>query len=252
MSILGVRRRSGFSLIELMVVIAIIGVLSGLMMSAVQQARAVAKRVECASNLRQLGIALHLYHDALGQLPTENGSDRTLYRAVLPFIEMGNVESQIQQGAAGADKTPIRLFLCAARRTTLNAPGKRDFGYALSPGNGSIFDTPGGVTLTAITAANGSGNTLMLSHVWMDPKTYTVGAPAGTDDGWSTFENSRPINNAAREDRDITGGTSYIGSPHAAVMPSQFADGHISNIPYTYQNWAQLWAWNNTQPVSPP
>ncbi len=253
MLVLGVpRRRYGFSLIELLVVIAIIGVLSGLMMTAVQQARALAKRMECASNLRQLGIALHNYHETMNVLPTENGSDRTVFRAMLPFIEMGNVESQIQQGVAGAEKTPIRLYICAGRRTTQNAPGKRDYGYAISPNNGSIFDVPGGITLTAVTSNAGCGNTLMLSHVWMDPKTYNVGAPAGTDDGWFSMQNSRQINNTAKEDKDITGGTSYMGSPHVAVMPALFADGHIANIPYTYSQWAQIWAWNNTQPISPP
>jgi prepilin-type N-terminal cleavage/methylation domain-containing protein len=252
MLVFGVRRRRGFSLIELLVVIAIIGILAGLMTTAAQQARALAKRMECASNLRQLGIALHNYHDTMNVLPTENGSQNSLFRALLPFIEQGSVESQLQQGVAGAQQAGIRLYLCAGRRVPQNAPGKRDYGYALSPSNGSIFDTPGGATMGAITANNGTGNTLMLSHVWMDPKTYNGGAPAGTDDGWFSQQNSRPINNTAREDKDITGSTSYMGSPHAAVMPGIFADGHIANIPYTYPQWAQIWAWNNTQPVTLP
>jgi prepilin-type N-terminal cleavage/methylation domain-containing protein len=246
------RRRPGFSLIELLVVIAIIGVLAGLMMTAVMQARAVAKRMECGSNLRQLGIALHNYHDTMNVLPTENGSQNSVFRALLPFIEMGNVENQIQQGVAGAEKTGIRLYLCAGRRTTQSSPGKRDFGYALSPGNGSIFDVPGGITLTAVTSANGCGNTVMLSHLWMDPKTYFAGAPGGTDSGWFYQENSRTINNSAKEDKDITGSTSAMGSPHVNVTPSLFADGHIANVPYQYQQWAQIWAWNNTQPVTSP
>lgn len=93
-------RRPAFTLVELLVVIAIIGVLVALLLPAVQAAREAARRSQCSNNLRQVGLAMHLHHDAKGTLPA--GSKSCCYGSwanyILPYLEQGNFFGTWKEG----------------------------------------------------------------------------------------------------------------------------------------------------------
>jgi prepilin-type N-terminal cleavage/methylation domain-containing protein len=122
--------RSAFTLVELLVVLAILGILLGLLLPAVQRVREAANRTGCRNNLRQLALATHSYEGAYGQFPgigTEPHQDSVLAR-LLPFLEqealhqqivperpllpLGGDYTRLDPAQAGAARTIVRLFLC--------------------------------------------------------------------------------------------------------------------------------------------
>ncbi len=164
-------RQRGFTLIELLVVIAIIAILIALLLPAVQQAREAARRTQCRNNLKQLGLALHNYHDSFGLFPmghtrsNDGGGGVTGWRGysvhamVLPYIDQAPLYNSINfnqhfdyvgtpAGVVGVDntiprRTKITAFLCpsdspfpaSADRGNNNYPGSMgpSLGQYVSP-----------------------------------------------------------------------------------------------------------------------
>jgi prepilin-type N-terminal cleavage/methylation domain-containing protein len=96
-------RRRGFTLIELLVVIAIIAVLIALLLPAVQQAREAARRSQCKNNMKQLGLAMHNYHDTLTVFPMGVlTDDRPNWRVfLLPYLDQAPLYNTLQINAGG-------------------------------------------------------------------------------------------------------------------------------------------------------
>ncbi len=135
-----IRKRRGFTLIELLVVIAIIGVLIALLLPAVQAAREAARRSQCVNNLKQIGIAVHNYHDVNNAVPptgfdgaavsiNEPGpfnQDFSMKGRILPFLELTalhnaiNFDNPARITGGGRDPSPnitgmmtrVATFLC--------------------------------------------------------------------------------------------------------------------------------------------
>jgi prepilin-type N-terminal cleavage/methylation domain-containing protein/prepilin-type processing-associated H-X9-DG protein len=157
------RRNSGFTLIELLVVIAIISILVGLLLPAVQKVRESANRMKCSNNLKQIGLALHHYHDSLKSFPPSRNEAHAKsfspHSRLLPYLEQQNVYNTINFSAPVTDPsnavalgTDVAIFLCPSDVTAPLPAGWAGTNYRANEGTSLVFgfgpSDPEGVNAT--------------------------------------------------------------------------------------------------------
>jgi len=206
------KRFRGFTLIELLVVIAIIAILIGLLLPAVQKVREAAARTQSINNLKQIGLACHMYHDTYLKMVlngTDSNSPATWCWAfqVLPYIEQQNLYKNglgpNNNGTGGQLQTGVgvKTYLCPGRShspfatTGGNAQyaGTMTGPFSSSPANGPHTDyainnvtyqnsTTLTLTMSVITSNNGTSQTILVGEKSMDPNLYSNTQGANWDE----------------------------------------------------------------------
>jgi prepilin-type N-terminal cleavage/methylation domain-containing protein/prepilin-type processing-associated H-X9-DG protein len=230
--------RGAFTLVELLVVLAIIGILVSLLLPAVQAVRETARRMQCQNHLHQIGIALHNYHAAYRTFPPGGLEVRPQWRQgkqlawsafVLPFLEESATYERINFNYAfdhpvnaEVAATTIETYLCPStpRSSTLQrGRGATDYGGIYGERIVSTNYPPRGVMIheRAIRfrdITDGTNRTLMISE--------DAGFPDGQwINAWNLFDQAFSINRAPKFENDIR-------SMHPQGANGLFADGSVS------------------------
>lgn len=244
-----VRSRRGFTLIELLVVIAIIAVLIALLLPAVQQAREAARRTQCKSNMKQLGLALHNYLSTVSVFPpaacfsaTSSSVSWSMQARILPYIEQANLQNLANFNVSYGDPvnaavtgTRIAVLLCPSdpndkpRVSTTGGNNHYPISFGANRGTWFVWDPA--------TQANGDGafgvNTKYSAASFTDGMSNTIGL--------SEIKAFQPVYN--KSNTATTVGSPIPATPDAAAAMcagtlsanghTEWVDGKIHETSFT-------------------
>jgi prepilin-type processing-associated H-X9-DG protein/prepilin-type N-terminal cleavage/methylation domain-containing protein len=252
------KQRGGFTLIELSVVFAIIALLIGLLLPAVQKAREAAARSQCADNLKQIGLACHNYHDVKKTLPNNGGingnpasPDPTTWCwafQILPYAEQDNLFTNVSANPNTGQGIAVPYQLC---------PSRNRQPFSTSGGNSPNFNGPftdyainwisfpndhnQRRALATFTTQNGSSNTILVGEARMDANQYQN----THSNNWMEVIYSGGYGGTGRgDDQPGQPGTTIVpdapgigqkngwGSAHPGGAQFVYCDGHVRIINY--------------------
>jgi prepilin-type N-terminal cleavage/methylation domain-containing protein len=252
--------RRGFTLIEVLVVIAIIAILIGMLLPAVQKVRESAANAQCKNNLKQIGLAVHNYDSLFQAVPSEGGAptinggpgnNASVFFNLLPFLEQDAVYKCT--GGPGQNQV-LTVFLCPSDSTGNGVPpansatGAQALGsyiynaYAVGNSNGGVFPTftspPMRLGLRQAMPDGTSCTVLVGEQVQVCGGMGLVGNP------WGTTSNRRFFGSISLSPKAVaTGvnagsclpppmpppGRAVFASPHPTVLNFLMGDGSIQS-----------------------
>jgi prepilin-type N-terminal cleavage/methylation domain-containing protein len=210
--------RRAFTLIEILVVIAIIAILIGLLLPAVQKVREAANRIKCTNNLKQLGLAAHNYHDSHGHLPPAagyyppaSGALGPYFFHLLPYVEQDN------------------LYRRALGSVTFPPPDGPTTVYY--PGNNKVYGQPVPIFLCPSDPSVGADGGVMINGVSFGPSCYAFNALVVAENDITTtpFQTNPQGKTRFADIPDGTTNTILHAEKYArctkTTLPPQFRDG---------------------------
>lgn len=266
-------RRAAFTLVELLVVMAVISILIGLLLPAVQKVREAASRLSCLNNLKQIGLAFHNHHGALSYFPS-GGSFRSWPNLnggvphvgaqqqgswafqILPYIEQDNL---YKCGNVNLIRmTPLKIYFCPSRRAPMVVADGWGKGNALLDYAASNQDGPDRVdgsnnqgtgvvqedrVVRIDDISDGTSQTILVAEKRLCRSTLGLGTAFDDDHGYSV---GWDMDTVARTDfapgpdglgNCVMGGdyqfNGRMGSSHPLNFNAAFADGSVRAIRYS-------------------